>query len=113
MAPNADKAVVSGVKEDDPSRVTVATNFTGFWNIWNATKKDNTGVIQRDFKLLDEIHPKRTKNIEEWFQKEAVKGEQAGKGSLWERVNNLSPILKGHEDRVRAAQAAAAAAQRL
>ena len=75
----------------DPATLSFETNFTGFWNIWRASK-GNKGVIQRDYGLLDEIHPNRIKSAEEWFRKEAEKGD------LWERLNNTAPILKWSED---------------
>jgi hypothetical protein len=78
----------------DPSTMSFRDNFTGFWNTWKHR------VVQRDYKLLDEIHPNRIKSAEEWFRIEDKKGREAGKGSLWERVqaNNLKPILKLAED---------------
>ncbi|KAG0649499.1 hypothetical protein D0Z07_4271 [Hyphodiscus hymeniophilus] len=78
----------------DPSTMSFKDNFTGFWNMWKYR------IIQRDYKLLDEIHPNRIKSAEEWFRIEDKKGREAGKGSLWDRVqaDNLKPILKLGED---------------
>jgi hypothetical protein len=89
----------SGYNADpsDPAVVTVRKNFTGFWTMWEFSGH-NKGVIRRDLKLLDEIFPGRTKSAEEWFRKEEKKGIEAGLGSLWERVNDLKPVLKNHED---------------
>ncbi|KAH8817452.1 hypothetical protein F5884DRAFT_694794 [Xylogone sp. PMI_703] len=75
----------------DPATQTFEKNFTGFWNLWRASK-GNKGILQRNYELLDEIHPNRIKSAEEWFRKEAEKGD------LWERVNNMTPILKWSED---------------
>ncbi|KAJ4238438.1 hypothetical protein NW757_013066 [Fusarium falciforme] len=83
---------------NDPAAMTIRQNFTGFWNIWKASG-GNKGLVQRDFKLLDEIHPGRVKSAEEWFRKEEKKGIEQGLGSLWDRVNNLRPVLKLVEDR--------------
>jgi len=71
-------------------------NFTGFWNIW----KD--GIIQRDYTLLDEIHPGRIRSVEQWLRQEQEAGSE--KGGLWERLQpenmrNLPPVLKLSEDR--------------
>ncbi len=79
----------------DPSTMTVKNNFTGFWNIWKYE------ILKRDYKLLDEIHPRRTASAEEWFEKEDKKGREEGKGGLWERVQKekMTPILKIGEDR--------------
>jgi hypothetical protein len=81
----------------DPAALTVKQNFTGFWNLW-AASEGNSGVIRRDFKILDDIFPGRTKSAEDWFQKENQRGIEAGLGNLWERVNSLKPFLKVHED---------------
>ena len=78
----------------DPSTMSIRTNFTGFWNVF---KYD---VLERDYKLLDEIHPNRIKSVEEWFRMEDKKGREKGLGGLWERVQkeNLVPVLKIAED---------------
>ena len=73
-------------------------NFTGFWNIWKY------GVIQRDYALLDEIHPNRIRSVEEWLRREDRLGRELGKGSLWDRVQSenlykFPPILKLTEDK--------------
>jgi uncharacterized protein YbjT (DUF2867 family) len=105
MAGNKDRASGYSVTDDDPARVTIEQNFTGFWNMWIASG-GNKGVVQRDFKLLDEIFPGRTKSIEEWFQKENQKGIEVGLGSLWERVQNPKTVLKIHDDFRRRPEAA-------
>jgi hypothetical protein len=61
-------------------------------------------VIQRDYALLDEIHPNRIKSVEAWLRREDQLGQELGKGSLWERVQpeNLfksPPVLKSTEDK--------------
>jgi hypothetical protein len=50
--------------------------------------------------LLDRIHPNRVRSVEEWFRQEEERGLAAGKGSLWERVQeeNIRPVLKIAED---------------
>jgi hypothetical protein len=74
--------------------MSVRDNFTGFWNVWKY------GIIKRDYKLLDEIHPNRIKSVEEWLRREDAKGKAQGIGGLWERVQkeNLKPVLKFAED---------------
>jgi hypothetical protein len=81
----------------DPAAMTTRQNFTGFWTMW-AHSGNNNGVIRRDFKLLDEIFPGRTKSAEEWFRKEDRRGRAAGLGGLWEMVNNPQFVMKSHED---------------
>lgn len=92
----------SGYNSDpnDPSFMTYRQNFTGFFNMWKYSG-GNTGIIRRDYKLLDEIHPNRIKSAEEFFRREDERGRKLGLGSLWDRVQaeNLKPILKISEDR--------------
>ncbi|KAL9096013.1 MAG: hypothetical protein Q9165_001535 [Trypethelium subeluteriae] len=91
----------SGYNADlnDPAAVTFRTNFTGFWHNYKyGGGKD--GVIARDYKLLDEIHPNRIKSAKQWFEREDQRGKDVGLGGLWERVQpqNLKPALKVAED---------------
>ena len=58
----------------------------------------NHGVIQRDYALLDKIHPHRIGSVEEWLRKEDQKGRAQGLGGLFERVSDLKPVLKISED---------------
>jgi hypothetical protein len=83
---------------NDKSTMTFRDNFTGFWNVWKY------GVVQRDYALLDEIHPRRIKTVEQWLRREDQLGREQGKGSLWERVQaeslfKLPPLLKLTEDK--------------
>ena len=83
---------------NDKSTMTFRDNFTGFWNTWKY------GIVQRDYALLDEIHPNRIRSVEEWLRREDQLGRDLGKGNLWERVQpeNLykaPPLLKVREDR--------------
>ncbi len=76
----------------DKSTMSFRDNFTGFWNVWKH------GVVERDYALLDEIHPHRIRSVEEWLRRE---NERA---SLWDRLQpeNLmrsAPLLKLVEDR--------------
>jgi uncharacterized protein YbjT (DUF2867 family) len=81
----------------DPATMSFQDNFSGFWNIWRMSG-GNRGVIQRDYALLDRIHPKRIRSVEQWFRLEDEKGRKAGCGGLWEQVQNLQLILKISED---------------
>ncbi|KIV79141.1 hypothetical protein PV11_06721 [Exophiala sideris] len=86
----------------DPSFQTFRQNFTGFFNMWSNSGR-NQGVIRRDYKLLDEIHPNRIRSAEQYFRVEGARGKAAGLGSLWDRVQekNLRPVLKLAEDKRR------------
>jgi hypothetical protein len=82
----------------DKSTMSFRDNFTGFWNIWKH------GIIQRDYALLDEIHPHRIRTVEEWLTREDQRGRALGMGSLWERVQSenmyaSAPLLKLSEDK--------------
>ncbi|OBH92395.1 NmrA family NAD(P)-binding protein [Mycobacterium sp. E2733] len=79
---------------NDKSTMNIRDNFTGFWNLWKY------GVIDRDYDLLDEIHPNRIRTAEEWLRREDELGRALGRGGLWERVQqeNRTPILKIGED---------------
>ncbi|KAJ5458886.1 hypothetical protein N7530_010830 [Penicillium desertorum] len=91
----------SGYNSDpkDPAFMTMRQNFTGFWNLWRHSGH-NEGIIKRDYKLLDEIHPKRARSAEQWLREMNDRGIKDGSGSLWEKVQpmNLRPILKMAED---------------
>jgi hypothetical protein len=79
---------------NDPATMTITQNFSGFWNLWKHK------VLDRDYKLLDEIHPTRIRSAEEYFRREDANGRARGEGGLWDRVQprNLKPILKLAED---------------
>jgi hypothetical protein len=82
----------------DKSTMSFRDNFTGFWNIWKH------GVIQRNYALLDEIHPNRIRSVEAWLRREDQRGRDLGMGSLWERVQpenmyTSAPLLKLTEDK--------------
>src|SRR3984885_3486862 len=82
----------------DKSTMSFRANFTGFWNIWKH------GVIQRDYALLDEIHPDRIRSVEEWLRRADRRGRDLGLGGLWERLQPeklyaAPPLLKLTEDK--------------
>jgi hypothetical protein len=83
----------------DPASMTFHQNFSGFWTMWRYSG-GNKGVITRDYKLLDEIHPKRIKTAEEFFRREEEKRRSLGLKSLFEGIesNSMSPVLKLMED---------------
>lgn len=80
-----------------PAKMTIKDNFSGFWRAWQASG-GNKGLVRRDYRLQDEIHPGRIRTAEEWFRREEEKAKVDGRGSLWEAVKNPRPILKIHED---------------
>ncbi|KAI1140952.1 NAD(P)-binding protein [Hypoxylon sp. FL0543] len=84
---------------NDPATMTVLQNFSGFWTTWRNSGR-NKGVVKRDYKFLDSIHPNRIKSAEEFFRREEEKGTKKGLGSLWERVQpeRITHILKITED---------------
>lgn len=62
------------VKEEDETLVTWVQNFTGFWNVWSASGK-NQGVVRRDYAMLDRILPGRVKSVGEWMRKTGYTGD--------------------------------------
>ncbi|KAJ4863510.1 nmrA-like family domain-containing protein [Trichoderma breve] len=53
---------------NDPTLHTVYESFSGWWKMYQHSI-NNTGLIKRDYALLDEIHPHRTRSVREWMQK--------------------------------------------
>jgi len=52
---------------DDPDSVSFIKNFGGFWSLWR------DGIIKRDYKLLDSIHPNRL-SLKSWMEKNKYNG---------------------------------------
>ena len=95
----ADKPAGYNADPSDKSTMSFRDNFTGFWNMW----KHN--IIERDYALLDEIHPNRIRSVEQWLRRADQHEREAGRGGLWEKVQpaNLQKhsILKIGEDQRR------------
>jgi hypothetical protein len=95
----ADKPAGYNADPNDKSTMSFRDNFTGFWNMW----KHN--IIERDYALLDEIHPNRIRSAEQWLRRADELEREAGRGGLWEKVqpDNLQKhsILKIGEDQRR------------
>ncbi|KAI0183668.1 hypothetical protein EV127DRAFT_376434 [Xylaria flabelliformis] len=91
--PGADYPAGYNADVNDPATMTLRQNFTAFFTLWRGSG-GNKGVVQRDYALLDRIHPKRLRSVEEWMRRENEKG------SLWERIQpeNLGHVLKITED---------------
>nr|OQO24276.1 hypothetical protein B0A51_07978 [Rachicladosporium sp. CCFEE 5018] len=81
----------------DPATMNMQDNFTGFWNLWKHSGS-NSGVVKRDYELLDRIHPHRIRSAEQWFRLEDARRREAGLGGLFERAGALRPVLKVAED---------------
>lgn len=72
-------------------------DFTAWFKLYQGFGKGP--VLNRDFALLDEIHPGRIRTAEEFFRREDAKARKEGRGSLWDIVvNDPRPILKVYED---------------
>ncbi|KAH8895312.1 NAD(P)-binding protein [Thozetella sp. PMI_491] len=100
MGPMGEKPAGYNADPKDPATMSLRKNFEGFWTMWQHSG-GNTGVIKRDYALLDEIHPNRIRSAEDWFRHEEQRGIAKGLGSLWDRVQpaNQKPILKLAEDK--------------
>ncbi len=96
----ADSPAGYNADKNDTATMSYRDNFTGFWTMWQ-NSGGNTGVIRRDYRLLDEIHPGRIRSAEQWLSEENKKGIEKGLGSLWERIQpeNQKAILKVSEDK--------------
>lgn len=92
----ADRPAGYNADPADKSTMSFRENFTGFWNAW---KHD---IIKRDYALLDEVHPDRISNVEQWMRREDQRGREAGTGGLWDKVQpeylQKHSILKLGED---------------
>ncbi|KAK7419637.1 hypothetical protein QQX98_003228 [Neonectria punicea] len=99
-APVAELPTGYNADPKDPATMKYRDNFTGWWNLWRHSG-GNKGLIKKDYKVLDEIHPGRIRTVEDWFRREDKRGRELGLGSLWERVQpeNLGFVLKLHEDK--------------
>ncbi|KAL7929503.1 NAD(P)-binding protein [Trichoderma chlorosporum] len=53
---------------NDSTLHTVYESFSGWWKMYQHSI-DNIGLIKRDYELLDDIHPHRTRSVKEWMQK--------------------------------------------
>jgi hypothetical protein len=85
------------VERDSAAAMSVRENFTGWWNSWRASGGNN-GLVKRDYKLLDEIHPGRVRSVEDFFRREAEKAKEEGRGTLWDVVASERSVLKINED---------------
>ncbi|KAI2611807.1 NAD(P)-binding protein [Hypoxylon sp. NC1633] len=95
-----DTPVAYNADPSDPATLTARQNFSAFWTAWRHSG-GNVGVLRRDYKRLDEIHPNRIRSAEDFFRRENEKGIKNGWGTLWERVQpeNIGHVLKLVEDR--------------
>jgi hypothetical protein len=72
--PDPERKVGHSVEQDGTLQ-TYRENFSGFWNMWKASR-ENKGVIKRDYALLDEILPGRIRTVGEWMKKAGYTGER-------------------------------------
>lgn len=96
MSTRGDGSAGVQVDPNEPGRMTVKDNFTGFWNLWRASGR-NEGVVKRDYALLDKIHPDRIASVESFFRLEDERARANG-SSLLEHVKAGRAVLKLQED---------------
>lgn len=60
--------------EDDDTLLTWRENFSAWWRIYQRSG-GNSGVLKRDYELLDRILPRRVKSIREWMVKVGYNAE--------------------------------------
>jgi len=78
-----------------PDSVLVQTygeNFTNWFNVYRASA-GNTGLLKKDYALLDEILPDRIKSLEEWMRKVGYTGEY--KSVLKDRAERAVEVKNG------------------
>ncbi|KAI1123687.1 hypothetical protein F5Y10DRAFT_280740 [Nemania abortiva] len=95
----ADRPAGYNADPNDPATMSIRRNFTAWFNLWRHCG-GNKGLVQRDYALLDRIHPQRIKSAEEWLRRENEKGLKLGLGTLWDRIQpeKLGYVLKVSED---------------
>jgi hypothetical protein len=52
-----------------------AQNFNNWWNLYKASA-GNTGLITKDYAVLDAMLPDRVKSVQEWMEKVGYTGER-------------------------------------
>ncbi|ATZ57998.1 hypothetical protein BCIN_15g04940 [Botrytis cinerea B05.10] len=96
FGPQVDAPAGFNADPKDKATMTFKRNFTGWW------MQFRDRVLDRDYTLLDEIHPGRIRSAEEFFRREEerLREESGGKTGLWESVQeeNLKAVLKVSED---------------
>lgn len=61
---------------NDPSLLTFEQNFSAWWRIYqNSGKNTELGLCKRDYALLDEIYPGRTRSLKQWMEKVGYDGD--------------------------------------
>ncbi|KAI0101368.1 hypothetical protein GGR51DRAFT_563545 [Nemania sp. FL0031] len=95
----ADRPAGYNADPTDPATMSIRRNFAAWFNMWRHCG-GNKGLIQRDYAVLDRIHPKRIKSAEEWLRRENEKGLKLGLGTVWDRIQpeTLGFVLKVSED---------------
>lgn len=68
----------SKVSSDDPSLLTVYQNFSAWWRLYQRSG-ENKGILRRDYALLDEIHPQRTRSLKQWMERVGYDGDTSKK----------------------------------
>ena len=65
----------STASPNDPSLLTVHDNFSNWWRIYQKSG-GNKGLLKRDYTFLDEIHPQRTKSLNQWMKRVGYDGDK-------------------------------------
>jgi hypothetical protein len=66
----------STAAEDDPSLLTFYDNFAAWWRLYQRSA-DNKGLLRKDYALLDEIHPGRTRTLKQWMERVGYNGDES------------------------------------
>jgi len=65
------------VKSDDGSLLTTYDNFSAWWRIYQNSGGNNAhSLLKRNYALLDEIHPGRTRSLKQWMERVGYDGDK-------------------------------------
>jgi uncharacterized protein YbjT (DUF2867 family) len=74
FAQNLDQKIGSSSTPNDLSLMTIKENFSNWWRLYQQSG-GNKGVLKRDYELLDEIHPQRTRSLKQWMERVGYDGD--------------------------------------
>jgi hypothetical protein len=74
FGPGLDNKIGSSTAPNDPTLLTVYENFSAWWRLYQRSG-GNRGILKRDYELLDEIHPQRTRSLKQWMERVGYDGD--------------------------------------
>jgi hypothetical protein len=77
----------SGQSPPDSTLLTVYDNFSNWWRLYQRSG-GNKGLLKRDYALLDEIHPQRTRSLKQWMERVGYDGDKLQKYTVTSAWSN-------------------------